>query len=179
MFSEGDYISYGCNGVCKVEGFTVMNAPGCKEEQQYYILRPVYHNRGMIYCPVNSKKGQIRRRILTEEESYRLLALMPQLKCIEFEDRKDFEEKFKAAMQSGSCEQWLKIIKTLWTEQDLRRKSGKKLTSTQERFFKSAKDNLCGELAVSLDRELFEIEKILKEQLNHCKTYIRDCDSVI
>ena len=171
MFSEGDYISYGCNGVCKVEGLTVMNAPGCKEKQQYYVLKPIYQNRGMIYCPVNANKGQVRRRILTEEESYRLLALMPQLECIEFENRKDFEEKFKTAMQSCSCEEWLKIIKTLWTEQNLRRRYGKKLTSTQERFFKSAKDNLCGELAVSLDRELFEIERILKEQLKQNETY--------
>ncbi len=39
------------------------------------------------------------------------------------------------------------------------------MTSTQEKFLKTAKDNLCGELAVSLEKELFQIETMLKERL--------------
>ena len=165
MFSKGDFISYGCNGVCKVEGITLKNVPGSHEMHEYYMLKPIYKERGVIFCPVDSKKGAVRRRILTKEESYQLLSQLPEIECLEFSNRKEFEEKCKTAVLSGECSEWMKVIKTLWKEQCYRRKTGKKMTSTQEKFLKTAKDNLCGELAVSLEKELFQIETMLKERL--------------
>ncbi len=165
MFSTGEFISYGCNGVCKVEGITLMEAPGSREMHEYYMLKPLYRERGTIYCPVDTQKGSVRRKILTKEESLNLLSQLSQMDCIESDNRKDFEEKCKIAVQSGECAQWMKVFKTLWKEQRQRRDSGKKMTATQERFMKAARDNLCGELAVSLDKEFVQIETLIKENL--------------
>lgn len=165
MFSKGDYISYGCNGVCKVEGITLKNVPGSREMHEYYMLKPVYQERGTIYCPVDTQKGAVRRRILTKEESYQLLSQVPEIDCLEFSNRKEFEEKCKTAVLSGECGEWMKVVKTLWKEQHYRRRTGKKMTATQEKFMKAAKDNLCGELAVSLEKDLYQIEHMLNENL--------------
>lgn len=165
MFSQGEYISYGCNGVCKVEGITLKNVPGSREMREYYVLKPVYQERGTIFCPVDTQKGALRRKILTEEESYQLLSHVSDVDCLEYANRKEFEEKCKTAVLSGECSEWAKVVKTLWNEQRYRRRAGKKMTATQERFLKTAKDNLCGELAVSLHKELFQIESMLKENL--------------
>lgn len=165
MFTEGDFISYGINGVCKVEGITLMEAPGSGKQQRYYMLKPVYSQRGIIYCPIDDKKGATRRKILTKRESYELLDHMNGLGRIESNGRKDFDEKCKQAMLSGDCEEWMKVFKTLWQERTTRLEAGKKMTTTHERLLKAAEDNLCGELAVSLETEKSQIACMLKERL--------------
>lgn len=168
MFSIGELISYGCNGVCKVEGTTMMKVPGSREMHEYYVLRPIYRERGMIYCPVDVQRGFVRRKILTKEESLSLLSQVSEMDCIKFDSRKDFEEKCKTAVLSGECTEWMKVFKTLCKEQRHRQDTGKRMTATQERFMKTVRDNLCGELAVSLEKELIQIESMLQENLEKC-----------
>lgn len=165
LYNKGDYISYGSNGVCKVEGITLKDVPGSREQHQYYILKPVYRPNGTLYCPVDEGKGGIRRRIMTEEESYRLLNEAPQVEGISSDNRKEFDNKCKEAVASGQCEEWLKVIKALSSEQMKRKRQGKRLATTHERILKTAAENLCGELAVSLNQDIFEIESTLKNLL--------------
>ena len=76
MFAAGDYISYGRNGVCLVEGVTEMFAPGSKQKKSYYVLKPVYGANSTIYCPVEVGKGLSRRPILTRDEAGALVSDM-------------------------------------------------------------------------------------------------------
>lgn len=165
LYNKGDYISYGSNGVCKVEGITLKDVPGSCEQHQYYILKPVYRPNGTLYCPVDEGKGGIRRRIMTEEESYRLLNEAPQVEGISSSNRKEFDIKCKEAVASGQCEEWLKVIKALSSEQIKRKRQGKRLATTHERILRLAAENLCGELAVSLNQDIFDIESTLKDLL--------------
>lgn len=129
------------------------------------MLRPVYRQNGIIYCPVDTKKGAYRRRIITQAEAYHLLEIAPKLEDIESSNRKEFDEKCKEAISSGQCNEWLKVIKTLLREQHLRKQAGKRLATTHERILKTAADNLCGELAVSLNKDISQIESLLRDLL--------------
>lgn len=153
MFEKGDYISYGCKGVCKVEGITLLDVPGTVKKREYYMIKPVYEQNGIIYTPVDNQKVSTWRKILTKEEAESLLKQLPQLEMIQVEERKLFEEECKKAVQSGECVEWLRVIKTLLCERERRNQQGKKLTTTYERYLKAAEDKLYGELAVSLDIE--------------------------
>ncbi len=165
MFAEGEYISYSCYGVCKVEGTTMMEVPGTAETRKYYVLKPVYGQNGTVYSPVDNGKAIMRRKILTKEEAGRLLEQTPQLELMQVRDKKQLEETCKQAVQSGECTEWLKVIKTLMHERNLRQKQGKKMTSTNERYLRTAIDKLCGELAVSLNKDKVQIEAILEATL--------------
>lgn len=165
MFAEGDYISYSCYGVCKVEGTTLMDVPGTAEQRMYYVLKPVYEQNGTVYSPVDNGKVLMRRRILTKKEANDLLEQTSRLEPIQVRDKKMLEERCKEAMQSGECTEWLKVIKTLMLERILRQKQGKKMTATNERYLKTAIDKLCGELAISLEKDKVQVESILEEVL--------------
>ena len=67
MYSQGEYVAYGMTGVCIVEGLTEMAIPGTKDMKSYYVLKPVYEEKGVIYCPVsneNNMRGVGRRTFL-------------------------------------------------------------------------------------------------------------------
>lgn len=110
-------------------------------------------------------KGAARRKILTEEESYRLLNDASQLEGYSILNRKHFDTQCKEAISSGKCEEWLKVIKSLSAEQLKRKQQGKRLAATHERLLKTAAENLCGELAVSLNQDFSQIESMLKDLL--------------
>lgn len=164
MFATGDYISYGRNGVCRVEGVTDMFAPGSKQKKTYYVLKPVYGANSTIYCPVEVGKGLSRRPILTKAEAGALVNDMKNADVIEAPDRKSFDEKCKNALASGECQAWVSVIKTMYSEMKQRARNGKKMTATNEHYLKAALENLCGELAVSLERGKEEIEGMVKAE---------------
>lgn len=165
MYQKGEYISYGNNGVCMVEGITLKDVPGSREKHEYYVLRPIYRKDDTIFCPVDTNKGAHRRRILTQKESYELLDQVQTLDNIQSKNPKDFDDKCKQAVSSGQCSEWLKVIKTLSAEESARKQHGKKLTATHERILKTAANNLCGELAFTLQKDISQIESLLKDLL--------------
>ena len=164
MFAEGDYISYSCYGVCKVEGTTMMDVPGGEEPRMYYILKPVYENSGTVYSSVENVK-LLRRPILTKAEANSLLKETSHLEPISTSDKKQLEEQCKVAVPSGECVEWMKVIKPLTYERLMRQQQGKKMTATNERYLKNAMDKLCGELAVVLEQDKSQVEEMLEELL--------------
>ena len=71
MFSIGEYVVYGVEGVCRVEEAGKLKVAGLDKNRAYYRLRPYYHD-GTIYTPVDGKA--VMRPVLTREEleNYRL-----------------------------------------------------------------------------------------------------------
>jgi len=76
------------------------------------------------------------------------------------------EEKFKAAIRSCECKEWVKMIKILYLRKQERIVEGKKITATDEKYFKMAQDHLYSELAISLGLEKNEIEKYIKNKID-------------
>ena len=74
MFSVGEYIVYGVEGVCRVEEAGKLKVAGLDKNRAYYRLRPYYHD-GTIYTPVDGKA--VMRPVLTREELERLLPRRP------------------------------------------------------------------------------------------------------
>ena len=79
MFAEGDYISHGSNGVCRVAGVTWMDVPGTGEKKEYYILKPVYDKSATVYSPVETGAVLKCRRIMTEAQARELLECIPKV----------------------------------------------------------------------------------------------------
>ena len=74
MFSVGEYIIYGVEGVCMVEEAGRLKVSGLNKNRDYYRLRPYYHG-GTIYTPVDGKAAM--RPVLTRAE---LDGLLPRLR---------------------------------------------------------------------------------------------------
>ncbi len=79
MFSVGEYIVYGVEGVCRVEEAGKLKVAGLDKNRAYYRLRPYYHD-GTIYTPVDGKA--VMRPVLTREELERLHPRLPDLETL-------------------------------------------------------------------------------------------------
>lgn len=164
MFEVGDFIVYESRGICKVEDITELNLPNATKGQKYYVLKPVYEEGGKIYSAVDSSKV-VMRRMISEEEANELIADIPNIQEMWIGDEKQREMKYKEAMRSCDCRQWVSIIKTLYLRRESRISQGKKTTNTDDRYFKKAGDNLHGELAMALGKEKAEMESFIIERL--------------
>ena len=68
MFEVGEYIVYGCKGVCQVEEITHIDIPGSNKDRLYYVLAPLEDRNGKIYAPTDNAKVAMRKVITTNGE---------------------------------------------------------------------------------------------------------------
>lgn len=164
MFSIGQYVSCGNKGVCTVEKITTLDISGVDKEKMYYILKPCYMAASTVYVPVDSSATSM-RPILTKEEAEELIASIPKIPMLTIQNEKFLEQDYRASMKTNRCEEWVKIIKTIYSRKQKRLQAGRKETAVDGKYFKIAEDNLYGELAIALDMQRSEVCDYISDQL--------------
>jgi CarD family transcriptional regulator len=163
MFKVGEYVVYGNTGVCKVEDITTMDMVGT--EKEYYVLVPVYNKNGRAFLPVDNTKVVI-RPVLTKDEALKLIDTIPQIEEIPPVNDKGREERYKELAKACDCRSWVTIIKTIYIRRQERMAQGKKVTSTDERYFKLAEDSLYSELGFAMNMDKEDISDFIKERID-------------
>ena len=164
MFEKGQYIIYGIRGVCEVMDITTIDRPGGPQGKLYYVLRPYYHQDSKIVTPVDSDKTVI-RPLLTREEALELSDRIQDVQEMEVTEDKQREERYKEALKTCDCRVWVSMIKALYLRRKDRIEQGKKMTDLDERYFKTAEENLYSELALSLGMSRDEMVDYIKERV--------------
>jgi len=164
MFSIGQYVSCGNKGVCTVENITTLDISGVDKEKMYYILKPCYMAASTVYVPVDSSASSM-RPILTKEEAESLIEGIPGIPVLTIQNEKFIEQDYRACMKTNRCEEWVKIIKTIYDRKQKRLQAGRKETSVDSKYFKIAEDNLYGELAIALQMERSQVCDYIADQL--------------
>lgn len=164
MFEKGQYIIYGIRGVCEVMDITTIDRPGRPQGKLYYVLRPYYHQDSKIVTPVDSDKTVI-RPLLTREEALELIDRIQDVQEMEVTEDKQREERYKEALKTCDCRVWVSMIKALYLRRKDRIEQGKKMTDLDERYFKTAEENLYSELALSLGMSRDEMVDYIKERV--------------
>lgn len=161
MFEKGQYIIYGIRGVCEVMDITTIDRPGGPQGKLYYVLRPYYHQDSKIVTPVDSDKTVI-RPLLTREEALELIDRIQDVQEMEVTEDNQREERYKEALKTCDCRVWVSMIKALYLRRKDRIEQGKKMTDLDERYFKTAEENLYSELALSLGMSRDEMVDYIK-----------------
>ena len=169
MFYKGQYVSCKNKGVCTVEDMTKLDISGVDKEKEYYILKPYYSPASTVYIPAESAESSM-RPILTETEAEELILYMPQIPMLAVQNERFIEQDYKNAMKSNNCEEWVKLIKTIYDRKQKRLQAGKKETSLDGRYFKQAEEMLYGELAIALNMQKNEICAYLIKRLKGLQT---------
>ncbi|MCI8280839.1 MAG: CarD family transcriptional regulator [Lachnospiraceae bacterium] len=165
MFKKGDYIVYGSTGICVIEDITTMDLPGVTKERLYYVMLPYGKNGNKIFTPVDNPKMKL-RRVLTKEETLALIDEIPAMEQVGISEEKLREQKYKEYLRSCECKNWIRMIKTLYHRNQERISQGKKVTATDERYFKLAEENLYTEFSISLDIPKDKIQEYIEKRLN-------------
>ncbi len=163
-FEVGELVVYGSNGVCEVHEITRLTVPGTNKKGSYYCLLPVDTKTSRIYALVGQDKITM-RRIMTKKEASKLLEEVYDIPELEIISEKTREDQYKTALRSCDCKQWFSIIKTLYNRNKQRLASGRKITSTDERYLKEAKKSLYTELSVVLSKDKEKIEDYFVEKV--------------
>ena len=164
MFEVGDCIVCGNNGICTVENISTIDVPDIDPNRLYYILRPVYAKSSVVYIPVDNEKI-IMRKVLTQEQVKELIDHIPEIETIAEMNDKQREERFKECMKHYDCEDWIKVIKTLYLRRQERMEKGQKVTATDARYLKTAEDHLYCEFAI----ERNEVVDFITNQIENRK----------
>lgn len=164
MFEKGEYIVYGHNGICQVEDITHLDIPGVDRKKLYYVLVPLYIKGSRVYYPVDKENANA-RRLISEEEAWKLLDEIRDIEEIQVTNEKFREDTYKQALYSGDYRKWVAIIKTLYLRRQDRIAHGRKMAAVDERYLKMAEDALYSELAFVMKKNKTEMENFIAEHI--------------
>ena len=165
MFAVGDYIFYGNQGVCQVEGTLMMSKPGQSEERMYYQLSPIEKRGSSVFTPIDNDKV-VMRPILTEEEAWALIREIPEIEQIDLGEERRREDVLKEVMRTCEPRSFIAVIKTLNPRKQERLTMGKKATVLDMKYLKAAETYLYGEISAAIGKEKDETELLLAEYLS-------------
>ena len=160
MFSVGDKIIYGENGVCTVESIGPLSMAGASKDKLYYYLSPLIGS-GTYFAPVDS--GAYMRPVMSRAEAEALIDSMPGIQpAICTDNRFNHVDAFyKELFKQHSCEALVAIVKGLHGKLAERKTKSSRAESTMKR----AKDILHGELSIALGIELTEVEDYIAQRI--------------
>lgn len=164
MFEKGEYVVYGTKGICEVREVTTLQLDGTRKDRLYYMLCPLGRKDSKIFVPVDSNKTMM-RRVISREEAGNLIRRIPDIQEITLENEKLREETYKQCLRSCDCSELVRVIKTLYVRMNQRVAEGKKVTATDERYFRMAEDSLYSELSLVLDIPQGDMEQYIVSQM--------------
>lgn len=164
MYEVGQYIIYGFEGVCRIDGIGPVDIKGAQKDVNYYTLSPVYQS-GKIYVPVDSQAYS--RPVMTREEALALIADIPNIPYEIFENNNPrlLTEHYQTFLKSNDCRELLKLLRAIHAKGENMAGKGRRLGQVDERCFKQAEDKLHGELAVALDMPLKDVKTYITQAL--------------
>lgn len=164
VFQKGERVVCGSKGVCVVEEITTLDIAGVDKKREYYILKPLYLSSSTVYIPVDTAEGAM-RKVLAHEEAENLIHRIPEIPLITIANDKLLEQEYKNCLKTSSCQDLIRIIKTIYLRKRAREEAGRKETAVDARYFRIAEDHLYGELAVALDMSRENVESYINTSL--------------
>ncbi len=164
MYSIGQLIIYGGEGVCRVEAVGPLDLTGMKSDKWYYTLQPLYRT-GSVFAPVEGKVFM--RPVISREEAEGLVRSIPQIREDHLESRnlRLTGEHYQKLLDSHDCADLVQLIKTIYVKQQSAQAAGRKGGQVDERYRKRAEDTLYGELAVALGIPKGDVEGYIRSAL--------------
>ena len=160
MFSIGDKIIYGENGVCTVSKIAPLDQSGASPGRLFYHLEPLIGS-GIYFTPVDS--GAFMRPVISREEAEALIDAMPSIAPAICRDNRfnHVDAFYKELFRQHSCEALVAIVKGLRERMNEKKTKSSRAESTMKR----ARDMLHGELSIALGMEVSEVEDYIPSRI--------------
>ena len=137
MFSIGETVLYGCEGVCVIERLEEMKVG--RDRAQYYVLRPVSRNTSTLFVPAgNAQLLQKMRPVLTKEELHTLLTQVARAEGEWIDDAAQRKTAFQAVLSCGERDKILLMLRLVHLHRQMLAQRGKHLRTADEQFLRDA-----------------------------------------
>lgn len=158
MFSVGDYVIYGSEGVCKVDDIGVPCIAGLDSGKTYYTLHSVYRS-GIIHTPTDTKITM--RKVISKSDAEELIGNIGAIKS-DLDVPKDAKQAnifYRDLVRSYECINLISVIKYVFIKQKIFAKMKKNLPAVDVKFSKMAEEMLYSEFAFVLGKKPNEIKQ--------------------
>ncbi len=164
MFSVGEYIVYGINGICRVE--EICASPyDASDTRTYYLLVPLNNPMSStIYTPVDNERVPM-RRLMTPEQIEALIAAMRDIEPLTVPVEKQRREIYRATIGELRPEGYVSVIKTVHRRREELAAAHKHFPVSDLEYGRLAKHLLYSEFAHVLGLEESKIEGYIEEKL--------------
>lgn len=168
MFAVGEYIVYGTNGICRVEG--IGPAPYDKNDTRvFYLLVPVNNPlSSTIYTPVDNRRVPM-RRLMTPTEIEALIAEMPQIETLTVPVEKQRRDIYRGTLMELRPRGYVQIIKTVHRRRAELTAAHKHFPVTDLEYGRLAKHLLFSECAHVLGLSEDAMEQYIEDRLPQAK----------
>ena len=161
MFSVGQNVLYGTNGVCVVNDITEKKVG--KVSMEYYVLKPLDTNFSTLFVPTNNEALVKKiRGVMTKDMINGVLSNLPEPG--EWNDNKqERSEQFKEVISNGDFTELIRMIRLIYKHSDELSELGRHLHMSDERLLKEAEKMVTEEIefVFGVDKQQ-AIEMILK-----------------
>jgi len=160
MYSRGDHIVYGSHGLCEITD--IISSPfDPSDTRTFYALHPVLcPPTTMIYTPVDNP-AVIMRPPMTKPQAAALVKKMPDIPPLTVEREKLRRDVYRAALSAADPEQLVALLHTVALRRIETMRHGRRLTDADTDNERRARNNLLGELSLSLGVSHDEISGML------------------
>ena len=167
MFSPGQCVIYGANGVCTVDGVREMQLPYDDEAQSYYVLKPASKPGSTIYVPMGNEPLVGRLRPLLDKAG--LDDVLQRVKGREMpwpEDRTARHQEFNALLARRDQEEMLLMLRCIYARRRSLKKAGKHLPGMDDDIMHSCEKLLTQEFSLCLQIPPEEVGEYLHNALD-------------
>lgn len=175
MFQKGDFVTYGCKGVCEIKNITTLQLDGIPKDKLYYEMSRVSDAKAKVFTPVEHEGGKnVLRPVLSGEEAAALLEKIPQLEQPWIRNDRAREESYREII--GGCDPTglLSMIKSLYQFRRERALIGRKLPAMDAKYLRSAQENLFTEIALVMELTTEQVDEFVTERILFAEGIIRN-----
>ena len=163
MFSVGELMIYGTNGVCRVD--EICSSPfDAADTRLFYKLTPTPDRANLvIYTPVDNEKVVI-RPLMSEGDARALLASLSEIDIVDVPMEKKRRDIYRELVATAEPKVYVSIIKTVAQRREEFKRTRRRLPDIDNDAEHTAKSSLYGELAEVLRLSREEIHNMITEK---------------
>lgn len=149
MYSVGQTVLYGSNGICNITEITTKEIGGMS--LKYYVLKPLYSQNSTLFVPVSNEKlvSKIRNVLSSDEINSILNNLNDSAEWID--NKAERLELFKNIISGGDCNQLIQLIRLIHAHEQLQLSKGKRLHMSDEKCLREAEKMVCDEISLVMN----------------------------
>lgn len=159
MLSRGDAVVYKCRGLYKVEDIGTLDFSFVDREKNYYTLQSMDDSKDRAYVPTDDETNI--RKPVSRQEAMELIDRMPEIDVLRVKNEKLREQEYKQCIADYCPENWVKVLKTLYT----RTKSRGSITSMDKKYQMLLEHALYSEFAFVLGIPADEVTKFIADHM--------------
>ncbi|MBO5460910.1 MAG: CarD-like/TRCF domain protein [Ruminococcus sp.] len=158
MLKQGDVAVYKCKGMYEVENIGTLDFTFADRKKQYYTLQSMDNKNDRVYVPVDDDSNV--RVPMTKEEAMTLIENVEGIDVLWIQNEKMREQEYKKCIATYSPENWVQVLKTLYS----RTKKRGSITSMDKKYQQLLEHALYSELSYILGIPANKVESYIMEK---------------